>query len=369
MANTPLPPLPPRPSWRLLVRAIGAASDPRSLILAALGVVTLQAGWSALALIFGFTAIDGSWTPFDLSDLPSEGLYSFLLVVLRPVYRLFYPVIASFRPDIPGVERFYFVLCSFWSLVVWSLFGCAIVRIAVVRVATSARVGLLSALKFSLARMGTLVAAPLVPLGVACLFAVLGVAVGLLDRVIPALATALAFIPLIVGLIDAVILLGLAGAWPLMVATVAAEGEDFFDAVSRSYSYVNQQTVRYAAYLGLATLLGGLGLIAVHFFATTALALADWSISLGAPRNVGFRFGTGSSVAASGLPAVARSWRWLVEIVISGWTSSYLWTTAAIIYLVLRRDVDGSEIHDIYHPIQEADTFVPDEAAAINPVH
>jgi len=368
----PLPPLErPRNQWRLLFRAIGVASDPRSLILAALGVVAIRVGWSALTSAldqphWSSVTIGYDHTGHEALGSPLENAEGLAMLLLRPASRLLLPFISFFRPDVSAGERFYFGLVAVWSLVVWSIFGGAIARIAVVRVANGGRVGVLSALKFSLTRLGTLIAAPMVPLAVAWLIAITGMAVGLLNRVFPAAATALAFIPLIVGLLDAVILLGLVVAWPLMVATVAADGEDFFDAISRSYSYVNQQTFRYAAYLGLAGLIGCLGIVAVNLFVRTALGLADWSISLGAPRLVGFRFAL-SSTDSSDLPWVARGWNGLVEALVSGWTSSYLWSTAAIVYLVLRRDVDGAGIYEIYQPKQLADAAIPDEPVEAGP--
>jgi hypothetical protein len=363
----PLPPLEsPRSAWRLLFRAVGVASDPRSLILAAIGVAALYSGWGALAAAFDHSEWIGSSADRRIPALNSFGPVSntfptLLTAILAPAVNLLRPFVASFRPDLRSADRLYQALGAIWSVLVWSVFGGAIARIAVVRVARGARVGVVSALGYSLKRLGTLLAAPLVPIAVACLIALAGVVVGLLVRVSPALATILAFIPLVVGLLDAVILLGLAAAWPLMVATVAADGEDFFDAISRSYSYVNQQTFRYAGYLALAAILGTIGLVLVSVFAATALGLADWSMSLGAPRNVGFRFSLPDGVDRSDLPAVARFWNGLVEAILAGWTISYLWTTAAIVYLVLRRDVDGAEIHDIYEPSQDADPLVPEK--------
>ncbi len=241
-----------------------------------------------------------------------------------------------------------------WLLFVWGLFGAAIARIAAVQVATGERAGMVPALRFSLARIGGTVAAPMAPILVAMLIGLTGAAVGLLDR-IPgpfgrSAATILAFVPLAVGLLDAVILLGLALAWPLMIATVAAEGEDLFDAISRSYSYVNQRTVRYAALLLLVLVIGAIGLAAVGLFVVAALGLADWSMSLGAPRNDGFRFLDPTSADRAGLPTVAHLWTGAVGFLAAGWIYSYLWSASAIVYLLLRLDVDGADVHEVFVP-------------------
>ena len=289
-----------------------------------------------------------------------------LIGVSSAVAGLIAPFVTLFRPDQSAWIRLEAALASLWALLVWGLFGGAIARVAVVRIASGGRVGLVSALRFSLARLGSLVAAPVAAIFVAMLIGLAGAAVGLLDRLPGTIgtsaATLLAIIPLVVGLLDAVILLGLALAWPLMIATVVAEGEDFFDAISRSYSYVNQRTARYAGYLALATIIGTIGLAAVGLFVVAALGLADWSVGLGAPRGGGFRFLDPTSADRAGLPIVAHFWTGVVEMLAAGWVYSYLWTAVAIVYLLLRFDVDGAEVHGVYEPSHEADAFVPDES-------
>jgi hypothetical protein len=368
-----LPPLEtPRAPWRLIFQAIGVASDPRSLILAALGLVSLNAGSAAIASVFGEARWPGAGRSPSIHGVPGWGWPLELIPIgLTAPFGLLAPFVALFRPDIPAWERLHAFLDSVWVLLVWSLFGGAIARVGVVRIARGGRVGVVSALKFALVRLGSLIAAPMAPIGVAIFIGLAGAAVGLLDRLPGPIgvgaATLLAFVPLTIGLIDAVLLLGLALGWPLMVATVVAEGEDFFDAISRSYSYVNQRTVLYAGYLLLAAVLGAVGLVVVAVFAVAALGLADWSIGLGAPSNIGFRFLEVSSVDRSELPGIGRFWHGLARAIAGGWIYSYLWSAAAILYLVLRKDVDGAEVYDIYEPIQEADGLVPEESPKPDP--
>lgn len=355
--------------WWLIARAVALASDPRSVILGALGLASLRAGWWALGSAMGTAPwLDPSAPAFIPGFGGSDGQPDRPIgETFATVGRLFAPFIATFRPDLSAWSRFEAVLASLWALVVWGLFGGAIARVAVVQIGRGGRIGIVSALRCSLARLGSLVAAPVAALFVAALIGLAGAAVGLLDRLPGSIgtsaATLLAIVPLVVGLLDAVILLGLALAWPLMIATVVTEGEDFFDAISRSYSYVNQRTARYAAYLGLAAVVGTIGLVLVGLFVLAALGLADWSVGLGAPRGEGFRFLDPTSADRTGLPRVAHFWTGVVEMLAAGWIYSYLWTTSAVVYLLLRLDVDGAEVHDIFEPSHESDAFVPDEPA------
>jgi hypothetical protein len=354
-----------RPPWWLIARGVGVASDPRSVVLAALGLTALRAGWAGLAHAMG----PAHWLEVT-RVVPSAALVPDRLVggVLAAAVGLITPFVALFRPDVPAWGRIEAGLAALWALVVWGLFGGAIARVAAVRIAGHGRVGVLSALGFSGRRMAALVVAPIAPILVALLIGLAGAAVGLLDRLPspfgPSAATVLAFVPLAVGLLDAVILLGLALAWPLMVATVVVDGEDSFDAISRSYSYVNQRTARYAASLALAAIVGAIGLAVVGLFVAAALGLADWSLGLGAPRGEGFRFLYPTSADRAGLPVVGHFWIGAVETLAAGWIFSYLWTTAAIVYLLLRHDVDGADIHDIHEPPRATEAFVPDEASS-----
>ncbi len=346
---------PSRSPWWLVARGVAIASDARCVILAALGLAALRSGWAALAGAMGRVPWLGAMAAADMPGLDAVSHPGTLFAsVARSVTGLFTPFLALFGADLPAWDRLEAALACLWLVLVWGLFGTAIARVAVVRAARGERVGLVAALRFSLTRIGATIAAPLAPILVAILIGLLGAAVGLLDRLPGSLgrsaATILAFVPLVVGLLDAVILLGLALAWPLMIATVAAEGEDFFDAISRSYSYVNQRTARYAALLLLGLVVGAIGLTVVAVFVITALGLADWSASLGAPRDGGFRFLDPSSVDRAGLPSVALFWSGAVEFLAAGWIYSYFWTASAINYLLLRLDVDGADLHEVYVP-------------------
>src|SRR5206468_1546475 len=116
--------------------------------------------------------------------------------------------------------------------------------------------------------------------------------------------------------------------------------------------------------LALATAVGAIGLAVVGLFVASALGLADWSLGLGAPAGAGFRFLDPASADRAGLPVVAHVWTGAVEALAAGWTFSYVWTIAAIVYLNLRLDVDGADVHDLPGPAREAEPFAPEEPPA-----
>ncbi len=353
----PLSPARPFLEIRPLLRALGIASDARKLILGAVGILAIQGGWSLLARAFGQTQPGLLEIPkwFELTsieNLTGETLGSVPGVIIEPFRVVTAPFLTLFRRGTGLSSWFQAALMGLWAVMVWGIAGGALARIAVVQAAGDHRVGLRSAIKFALQKALSLIGAPLTPLFAVALFAVGAASVGLIAR-IPwgigsTLAAVLGFVPLFLGLAMALILVGLAVGWPLMHATVAAEGEDAPDALSRSYSYVNQRLARFTIH-GLASLvIGSLGVILVTTFAGLVIHLAEWGVELG-----------GGSIFE---PADRGGQFWLgvVGLFVHAWVYSYFWTSASIIYLILRSDVDGTSWHDVYLTEHDTDTFAGD---------
>ena len=76
----------------------------------------------------------------------------------------------------------------------------------------------------------------------------------------------------------AVVLVGLVG-WPMMYATISAEGSDSFDAISRSYSYVYQSPWHYIWYSLVAIGYGAVVVFFVGFMGSTIVYLGKWGVS------------------------------------------------------------------------------------------
>jgi hypothetical protein len=366
--------------WVRLVRAVGVAMDAKKLLLAALGLVLMHAGWAGLDALLpgsiGVSSLVGVTplpSPFENPAGLAGSLHDAAGLVADPVRAITAPFAALFALGRGTTGFLHAALASLWVALVWGLIGGAIARIAVVQVAAEGRVGLGAALRYAAAKAPHLVGAPLSPLVGVGFFAALCAPLGLLYQIPgPVGATVagiLAILPLLAGLVMALILLGLAVGWPLMVATIAAEGEDTFDALSRSYSYVYQRPVRYAAYVALAWGLGILGLLVVGVFARAVVALAAWGLAFGAPdarliELFRFRF---APIPRATPAAVHAAWLDLVVLLAFGWIYSYFWTAAAHIYLLLRHDVDGTPWHDLPTPGIDTPPLLPTPGASHEP--
>jgi hypothetical protein len=352
--------------FRPLLRAVGVATDPRKLILAALGLLALVRGWALLDLLFGspppgYLPVGPDTNSGALAGPIGQSFADAARLMTEPFRAVVGPFWVLFSRGVGPARWFQSLLMALWSVTVWGIFGGAIARIAVVQVASDRRLGIGTAFRFALRKSGSFIGAPLTPMVAVTLFSVFLATFGLLKRIPwgvgPSIAAFLGFVPLLIGLVMALILLGLAAGWPLMHATVAAEGEDAADALSRSYSYVNQRFVRYVAHVAMAWGVGSLGLLVVFFFSRVVLGLAGWGVALGAPE----------SIEPNALARTVESfWVVLVAWLAHGWIYSYFWSAMSIIYLVLRRDVDGADWHDVYLPEHNADTFAG-EPPAVSP--
>ncbi|CAN5673550.1 hypothetical protein BH23PLA1_BH23PLA1_43130 [soil metagenome] len=362
-----------RPCWPRLLGAIRVAIDARKVVLAALGVLLLLAGWTALDRAFagrqGPEVLPRFFetSPIDLpiaSDRESLlGVLGESAVLVADPYRVpATPFLGLFVLG-GGWQTFWqAALAALWSLAVWGPIGGAIARISVLEAAGSAeRIGLLTALRFSIGRLGSLLWPPLGALLGLAFFAALCALLGLLyqleSETAKVIAGALAFLPLLAGLIMALILLGLAAGWPLMILTVAAEGEDGFDALSRSYSYATRRPAQYAGSVLLCWAGGVVGLLLLGFVARLVLALAAWGLSFGAPDSEILRLFPPTADSTAG--RVHGFWVQGIGLIVYAWIYAYFWSAFAHIYLLLRREIDGTPWEDVYLPEHDADPFAP----------
>jgi len=336
-------------------------------------------------------------------------------VVLEPLCKFLQPVIYLFRPGSGGVNRIYLFLVILWMLVTWGFFGGAITRMAVVQVARhNEKVGMMDALRFARTRFQSFFSAPLFPLVFLAVITVFLVLFGLLEGLtwfFGDIVIAGLFWPLVLigGLVMAVVLVGLVG-WPLMYSTISAEGSDSFDALSRSYSYVYQAPWHYLWYSVVAMVYGAALVFFVGFMGSLLVYLGKWGMTQAyfpqsrepsylfayAPTSFGWRdlllqgsphvrsrpeiLPSGNVVAAYELDEnstytkeiswnnrigafLVSVWLYLFFLLIVGFGYSYFWTAATIIYLLMRRKVDDTEMDEIHLEEEEDDAFAPEVPA------
>jgi hypothetical protein len=297
------------------------------------------------------------------------------------------PFILMFDGKLTSTGFLFLLLCGAWELLVWGLFGGAITRIAALKFTRDEAPGIFGALRHAASKLPSYSLPALIALAGTAVFALQLVLVGAIMRVdVFAFVAALAWpFVLLLGLMMAILLLGALFGWPLMWATVSVEGTDAFDALSRSYAYTYHRPWRLLWYVLFAGFLAVSSMFVVKLFASSAVVLGNWSISWGldeptmhtvvAPRpletvatpappievvpgaaDVDKAAATPAAPASppelgnvlSGTRTVIRFWKGLVAALVAGYQAGFLWVSAVGIYLLLRRDIDGVQMNEVY---------------------
>jgi len=257
---------------------------------------------------------------------------------------------------------FYYLVGGLLTLAIWAIFGGAISRIAAVRLARDERIGLGQALGHSFSKFLSYVGGPAFPIvGITVLALIAGAFFGWELNFNWGLWVSgiFWFVVLIFGILMTALLIGLIMGWPLMWATIGAENSDAFDALSRSYSYALQRPIHYIWYVIVAIFYGALMWLLVDLFANGVIATSYWSASwyVGNVRMEEIQrvvadgttlTGEKATGALKGGASIFWFWEGFVRTFSTAFTYAYFFTAAAAIYLLLRRDVDQTEMDEVY---------------------
>lgn len=146
-------------------------------------------------------------------------------------------------------------------------------------------------------------------------------------------------------------MMSLVFCYPLGVCAIAAEKKaDAFEGFSRSNAYLFQRPVLAVA---CALLLAAIGLVGEQ--------LVMWTLTFGwgAIRSVFFYFGGAVQAASDTYVKIGN--QLTVELLVAYWFS-FFWAAAACVYLILRRSVDSTDIHEldsIEHPVASTLPEIP----------
>ncbi|MBI9017900.1 MAG: hypothetical protein JEZ07_11640 [Phycisphaerae bacterium] len=267
------------------------------------------------------------------------------------------------------------------GLVVWAVFGGAICRITALQITRDEQVGAMHALKFSSSRLINFIGAPLWAFAVIFAF---GVVIWLLGWlvVIPSAGAVLAglvfWITLIAGAVIALFSIGTAMSLNIMFPSVAVEGFDSFDALSRSLNYIYSKPWHLLGYSLISGIYGAICYLFIRMFAFVLLLTTYYFFAASA------NHGQASNIAATGRlsamwakpaysnlqPAINWNalcgaetfgavciWFWvaLVALSVLAFAVSFFYSVNTVIYILLRQKVDGVDLEAVYleHRVEE----------------
>jgi hypothetical protein len=357
--------------WWLLFRAAGAAFSPTVILLAAAGAVATWAGWS-MADRLGLVGVDRAADVIAAAKAADELLLPGATPVatltaggpaawLRAVVDRLPPVVADmsrllavpFRPSATLRELAGAAARIGWFVLVWSIFGTAIARHVALKLVGEDAPGIIGATWFGSRKWLPACNSVLFVLVGILALSIPGAILGLAMRTAWGLAFAGAVWPLVLlgAVVLAILVVGLIAGWPLMVACVGVERGDSFQAISTAFSYLYQRPLHYAFYALVALLVSIPTLLVAGLFAHATADLAMWAASfgMGHERTAAVLDGLaagGPAAAAWGLKAIGF-WTRGLETLLSSFGWGYFWAIATAAYLLLRQDVDGTELDEV----------------------
>jgi hypothetical protein len=387
-----------------IVRASGLAIDPRKMLLGGIALILLAAGdWLFDSLPFGSndTTIH-AWQIRELDVVrrmlafagftlqPQIELWlswdAAAFSLLTPIRTLVEPARVLFQANNSWSSLAFAWTQLLWALVVWSLIGGALCRMNALQFATRKRIGVWAALKFSRRQLLGYLVAPLLPLSAVLILQGFNWLLGSLAALAPAVGdVALGIgwgLVLFSGFLMAMLVLGIATGWPLMIAAISTEDSDGFDGLSRVFGYLFDRPWHAALFV-----ISSLPIFAVSRYVVAVLV--GLTISLGADA-VGR--GNGTPVASSNFPYVlrfevsrrhtglipigpagvvasevesaligTRFFQWpesTSETAVFGWTlipallyvgfgPSFFWSATTVSYFLLRQSDDGTPLNSV----------------------
>ena len=234
------------------------------------------------------------------------------------------------------------------------------------------KIAIRQALRFSTAKFLSFFSAPIIPLLIILAVGIVVAIGGLLLNVPwigPIIVGVLFFLALVAGFVMTLVAVGMAGGLNLMYPTIAVEGSDSFDAISRSFSYLYARPWRLAFYSALAIVYGSICYLFVHYFVFLMLSLTHWFMGLlvfyhaentallwnviwpmptsGTDLTYDISYlslGSGDAVGAF----FVSLWVYLVIGLLGAFAISFYFSINTIIYYLMRREVDATEMDDVY---------------------
>ncbi len=239
--------------WTLIGRSLGPAVSVSVIALATAGVIVNAAGWRVSEWIFlresvreqnnvvGMMSdeLHSTWQGVFESSPGDSSMGAYITGPYLVFHRIVDPYRVLFQSS-GGLAQFFYVLLGILiTIAIWAFVGTAIARIALLKYTRNESVSLGEAVTYACQQYVSAAACILVPLIGVGLLSIPGWIAGLLMAFNFGLflGSLFYFIILALAIVMAIILLGLMFGWPLSIAAVGAEGQGFFDALTRSFAY------------------------------------------------------------------------------------------------------------------------------------
>lgn len=277
------------------------------------------------------------------------------------------------------MHPFYFVLFGAGCLVIWSCAGGAICRLSALQFARDEKLTMRQGLTYARQHLfDGFVLAPCIPLGFIVVLMLALALFGVLLRVWflgDLLGGVLFVLPIFGGVLMALLLIGTLVGGHLFWPAVATEGQDAYDAFSRGLSYAFTKPWKTMLYAVIATVYASICWLFVNLFTFLALTLTRGIVSWGTSPFGLWRREIGDTSIAKlellwPLGGANALYRWpdttnlawheyisvffiaiyvlLVIALMWSFLASFYFSSCTVVYFLLRRDVDKTDLDDLY---------------------
>lgn len=366
-----------------LLRASGLAVDPRKMLLGGLALCVLLLGDGLIAkLPFApESAITNSGFQADYLQPPvalrmgtgssSHSLATGVGLLLSPIRSVLAPGLIILKQGSEWTELAWAWTRMLWALLVWSLAGGAIARMAAIQFAQKKRIRIGQALRFSGRQFLGYLTAPFLPLaGVLCLLGFMSLD-SWIASLIPVAGDFIVglfwIVALFFGFLMAMMLTGFAVGWPLMVSAISTEDSDGFDGLSRAIGFWFDRPWYAVLLIVLVVPVFLLAWMLVSYLIGMTVYLAAWSVSAGSgspgitfeavrssplmdqPWWYGWLYQTPAPVPSTdGAPSgFIAAWTYVPAVLLAGFGPSFFWSATTVIYFLLRESDDGTALTDV----------------------
>jgi len=264
------------------------------------------------------------------------------------------------------------LLLTLFSITLLAFTGASISRLSALELADIERVPLLEVFRFAACRLWTFIKAILTPFLIILVVGLLITALSLVGAVpyIGEIILGVFFIALLlIAFVVMLLTLGIIGGINLLFPTIAVEGSDAFDAMSRSFAYIYARPWRLLFYSLISLAYGAVTYLFVSF-ATYLIFLithtfVGWGIFFAQGRLSGSskfdtlwpfpKFGQAADINWYAMnwsefigATFLHFWLSIFIFAIIGYVISYYFSVHTIIYLLLRRSVDGQSTTEVF---------------------
>ena len=352
-----------------ILRGVKISLDFNKLVCAFVGIA-FSILWVLVILAFGSAFKLVEITPFEVINgfliSPRLGLCSSL------------SALASSMKSVEWGEYLVLIVLVLGLMIIWSVFAGAITRLTALELGRGEKTGLKDSISFVMRKFWSYFWSPLTPILGVLFFIACNVAGGLLGKIEFAgeIAVAVGF-PLAILSGFLIVFLGIVGVigFILMFPAISSEGSDAFDAISRAYSYVLSRPLHFLSLFITLIVCGVILTFVAGYGACLVMKTSYFTVGLGMGGKLNeirvFIAGLsgGSDTITSLNPMSMRIaalffmlYIVLIKIIVGSIIIAFTGSASTIAYLIMRKDVDGTEMDDIYVEANEEDVAAEETA-------